>query len=330
VPIQKRKIIPLAENVFAVRGENDKVGIQRSEDMALDQTAKEFGTTPGAIIANNGVVYGTEREVNIAGHTFKTKSVYNVLERKSMPAEFVPVKTGERNLDAEEHQLKDFAVAYANSDTTGKTDGSKMYNMVKARLSEGKSREWITENVLKQFYPGFNFAFIDPGVLNSWKFWAGYSQGDTEVLTYWRGQEIGIPTKDGVQLSYYYDHSTGKVMDNQGRVIANELPGFSAKIGGMTKEEIITAAKGKEPVAQPKPLVEPKAAPAKITVSSSMDSAELERERKFKVQTEQIAGKLEVVMQSAKEIGIDMSKPLAETLKWLNENAGKGSIPRVR
>jgi hypothetical protein len=308
----EEKLFAISETMNVYTGSDGKTQVLSSGDLALDQKAKEHGTTPGALRASGGVVYGPEIEIAVSGHVFKTRTAYNAIEEKSMPSRTVPVKTGERNLDTEEEKLKDFAVAYANKDTEGKTDGSKTYNTVMARLEQGKSREWIIENVLKKLYPGFNFAFVDPGEFSALPIFGGYSPGKTETLTYWRGEEIELFTKDGKKVRYFYDHSSSRVMDDQGRLITNDLVGFETMIKSMTLEEVKKAAAGAEPVVQPKP-VEPRVVqPKPVTAPTPVESAETEREKKFQAQTEK------------------MSEKLNSILKWLEENTGKGSIPRVR
>jgi hypothetical protein len=308
------KLFSIAEGMFVYTGTSGKTQILSSADLGLAQIAEEYGTTPGALAANGGIVYTPEKEVNVSGHIFKTRTPYNAIERKVLPAENVPVKTGERNLDAEESALKDFAVAYANQDTDGKTPASKMYIEVKARQDQGEPLEWIAKNILTKRFPGFNFAVVDPGTFSSWPIWGGYSPSKTEVLTYWRGEETAVYTKDKVQLGYYYDHLSSKVMDNQGRVISNDLPSLIARIGSMTEAEIIEAAKGGKgkAVEEPKALVAPKPVAAKPPELKPMESAESDREKKFQVQTEKIAENLKSI------------------LKWLEENTGKGTIPRAR
>lgn len=238
VPISKRKVIGLGGDLYGIRDEHDKVSVMTTGEMGLEQTAKRFGTTVGALLTENGKHYGPEREVSIAGHTFKTRSVYDAIGNKDLPPEYVPVKTGEKALGAVEEKLKDFAVAYGNADKSGKGDASNLYKLVEARLGEGKSRDWVIDNILKQQFPGYNFSFLEPGEKSMLPYW-GYSKSATQTLSFWKGEQIGLQTRDGKMKGFYYDHSEGKVMDSVGHVISNDLPSFAAKIGSMSESELM-------------------------------------------------------------------------------------------
>jgi hypothetical protein len=315
VPIQKRKIIGIGGDTFAYRGDDDKVSILSTADMALQQTAKEFGTTPGALLTSGGKNYGPERELGIAGHTFKVRSVYNAIERKAEPTEYIPVKTGERDLGPIEEKLRDFSTAYMNKDTSGKTDGSKLYNVVKARMDEGKPFEWIVENIMKVHYPGFNFALVDQGTFSSWPIWGGYAPSDTEVMTFWKGGAISLPAKDspaGEGMLYYYDHSEGKVFDRSGRMVSDSLPTWATHIGSMTREELKTAATKGKTVAPVAPQKKAEVVKPRKVEETADQRAEVERERRFQEQTKKISENLKAMM------------------KWIGELSGRGSISRIR
>jgi len=243
-PINKRKILGIGGDRYAYRGDDERVSVMSTTDMALQQTAKEHGTTIGALLASGGKVFGPDREISVGGYVFKERSVYNAIEGKQLAPESVPVKSGGAPLAGVENEIRNLATAYALQDMKGKTEGARNYQAIRAKLDAGMSYEWVAKNILKPAYPGYNFAFVDPGSFSSWPIWGGYSHGEAEVMTYWRGEALGIPTSDGKQMSYYYDHQGSKVFDSQGRMISGSLLEFAAKIGSMTMEELKGVAKG--------------------------------------------------------------------------------------
>lgn len=112
VPINKTRVKPIAADVFVVRGDNDKVSILTSADMGLAQIAEKHGTTPGAILANNGFVYGTEREVMVGGVLSKVRDVYDAIGGKAAGTQLTPTAGSVATLDKEQQDLQDLLAAW--------------------------------------------------------------------------------------------------------------------------------------------------------------------------------------------------------------------------
>ena len=245
VPIQRLRIKPIGEGVFGIRGEDGKVGVMTSDDLQLDQTAKELNTTMGALVASNGVHSFPPREIAIGDNVFKVTDRYDAIGRKKLSPSFVPVKGGKDNLPGEEKRILDFAVAFGIRDDSGKTDGSRLYKEIMARRDEGKDFGWISKVILEPRFPGYHFALVDPGKMSGWPIWGGYAPSDTETLTYWRGEITGLPTKDGRLVEYYYDGSKSQVFDPEGRMVSNSLPEWAGRIASKTMDELQAEASGK-------------------------------------------------------------------------------------
>lgn len=243
VPAQE-KLYGIAEGIFNYVTDDGKLQVLSSADLKFDQIAKEHGTTTGALLASGGVVEGKEHEISVDGNIFKTRTRFNALEGKRLPDEVIPVKGAGVSGQVEE-KIRDFSAAFSNRDDSGKTDGSKMYLKLMRWLDESMPLKEVVKR-LQYDFPGYNFAFVDPGDFDSWTKWGGYAPSDTQTLIHWKGERVGVFTKDNEPLEYYYDHSSQppRVYDRMGRVVANDLRAWRDFIGGKTEGEVRGEAKG--------------------------------------------------------------------------------------
>ena len=250
VPINKTRIKPIAADVFVVRGDNDKVGIMTSMDLGLAQIAEKHGTTPGAILANNGLVYGTEQEVMVGGVLSKVRSVYDALGGKAAGMQITPTAGSVATLDKEQQDLQDLLASWVTKDVTGKTQGSRVYAGVQKMLDNGASMDEAMEYV-KNVYPGRNFRIEGVGkqtLRSQIPFIGGlfdaYAEGPKERIVSWPGNPIELKAKNGSKVGYY-DARSGKVYGGSGKKIADNLDELRDYIAARTVEELDKEMGGK-------------------------------------------------------------------------------------
>jgi hypothetical protein len=249
VPIQKRKIIGVGEGVYAVRGDNDKVSILTSEDLQLEQIAKKFETTPGAILTNNGLIYGPEREVMVGGVLSKVRNVFDAMAGKAKGMEVTPTAGAIGALAKEQQDLQDFLAAWAGKDTSKKSQGSRVYTAAQGMLDEKISSAEVM-NWVKTVYPGWNFRVEDTGKTRGlsrvlpWNWFDAYAEGDKERIVAWPGTRIQVQVSDG-NLNLYHDARTGKVYDPGGKIVSDSLDELTNYVAGKTLEEVKKEAGGK-------------------------------------------------------------------------------------
>jgi len=249
VPIQKRKIIGVADGVFAVRGDDDKVSIMRSEDLAGEQLGKKHGKSFGSILANNGLVFGEKQTVMVGGVLSEAVSVYNAIEGKPVGTRVTPTAGAVATLDKEQQDLQDLLVSWVTKDIGGKTQGSRVYTAVQKMLDNGASMEEAIEYV-KEIYPGRNFRIEGAGKFRGissllpWNWGDAYVEGPKERIISWPGIAIKLNAKNGSKVGYY-DARSGKVYGGSGKMIADNLEELQAYIATRTIEELDKEAEGK-------------------------------------------------------------------------------------
>lgn len=249
-PIHKRRIAEISAGVFAVRGENDKVSVMSSQDLALQQTADEHNTSPGALLANNGYVYGADREVMVGGVLSRVRNVYDALNRKAAPAEVTPTSGSIAGLEKNQQDLQDFLASWAGKDDSKKTQGSRVYVAAQKMLDQ-KASESEVFNFVKSIYPGWNFKIEGQGTQTLRSripliggLFEAYAEGEKERIIAWPGNATQVQTKNGAFV-VYYDARMGKVYDPSGRIVSNSLDELRNYAATRTMDEIKKEAKGK-------------------------------------------------------------------------------------
>jgi hypothetical protein len=249
-PIQKRKIIGIADGLFAVRGDDDKVSIMRSEDLAGEQLGKKHGKSFGSILANNGLVFGEKQTVMVGGVLSEAVSVYNAIEDKPAGIRVTPTAGSAATLDKEQQDLQDLLAAWVTKDVTGKTQGSRVYTAVQ-KLLDNKASMDEAMDFIKSVYPGRNFRVEGAGeqtlrgrIPLIGGFFDAYAEGAKERIISWPGVPVKLEAKDGSKVGYY-DARSGKVYGGSGKKISDDLDELRAYIAAKTIGELDTEMGGK-------------------------------------------------------------------------------------
>lgn len=249
-PIQRRRIISVSPDTFAVRDEAGKVSILTSADMALRQVADEHNTTPGALLADNGFVYSPEREVMVGGVLSKVRNKFDAIRKQPAGVEVTPTSGAIGALAKDQQDIQDFLASWAGKDVAGKTQGSRVYKSAQTMLDAGVGSAEVMSWV-KSVYPGWNFKVEKPGkqtlrsripVIGGW--FDAYAEGDEERLVAWPGSAMEVKASDG-KFVIYHDPRTGKVYDPGGKIISNGLDELTNYVSGKTMAQIKGEAKGK-------------------------------------------------------------------------------------
>jgi len=247
VPVQRRRMIGVGEGIFAVRDDKDKVSILRSEDMKLEDVSERFKTTPGAILANGGLVYGENRRVVVGGVESDARTVYDAVHDKQIGVEVNPTSGSLASLSKEQQDLQDLLVSWAGKDIGGKTQGSRVYTAAQKMLGEGATMDEALEFV-KSVYPGWNFRLESAGktrrVFRYLPWVDAYAEGDKERIIAWPGVAIELKAKDGSKKAYH-DARSGKVYGGSGKKISDNLDELRGDFATKTIAEIDKEMAGK-------------------------------------------------------------------------------------
>jgi len=241
ITVPPARFIGIGNGEYALRDERGVTSLADAETLKLDEIAKGYGTTPAALIQQNGLVYKGSNTVTV-GEDVVTNSFFldvfseGKIQVKTHRLGPRPERKGGEGLDPNEKFLQSFAIAFAALKLDDKyqdnSEAGKLARVAHQLHEEGSDWQTALKETIGQDprFANHNVVFVPKkkmrSIVNPYRWFGNAYTFDNEdgQVRIFKGVPIAQTLSDGTPIPLYLEERKDGVVarTEMGTIIANQ------------------------------------------------------------------------------------------------------------